>query len=51
MNQAPKEKTFLTVTPSDWISLDQQTPGEFMADWQQTRTDPKTGFLTLEMVQ
>jgi putative transposase len=32
-------------------SLDQQTPSEFVADWQQTRTDRKAGFLTLEMVQ
>ena len=32
-------------------SLDQQTPSEFVADWQQTRTDPKAGFLNLEMVQ
>ena len=32
-------------------SLDQKTPSEFVAGWQQTRTDPKAGFLTLEMVQ
>src|SRR5215203_2615630 len=32
-------------------SLSQQTPSEFVADWQQTRTDPKAGFLNLEMVQ
>jgi putative transposase len=32
-------------------SLGQQTPSEFVADWQQTRTDQKAGFLTLEMVQ
>ena len=32
-------------------SLGQQTPSEFVADWQQTRTDPKAGFLNLEMVQ
>ena len=32
-------------------SLGQQTPSEFVAGWQQTRTDPKPGFLTLEMVQ
>ena len=32
-------------------SLDQQTPSEFVADWQQTRTDPKAAFLNLEMVQ
>ena len=32
-------------------SLDQQTPSEFVAGWQQTRTDPKAGFLTHEMVQ
>ena len=32
-------------------SLEQQTPSEFVADWQQTRTDPKAGFLNLEMVQ
>ena len=32
-------------------SLGQQTPSEFVAGWQQTRTDPKAGFLTLEMVQ
>jgi len=25
-------------------SLDQQTPSEFVAGWQQTRTDPKAGF-------
>ena len=31
-------------------SLGQQTPSEFVADWQQTRTDPKAGFLNLEMV-
>jgi len=31
--------------------LDQQTPSEFVAGWQQTRTDPKAGFLTREMVQ
>jgi hypothetical protein len=29
-------------------SLGQQTPSEFVADWQQTRTDPKAGFLNLE---
>jgi len=27
-------------------SLDQQTPSEFVAGWQQTRTDPEAGFLT-----
>jgi transposase InsO family protein len=32
-------------------SLGQQTPSEFVADWQQTRTDPKAGILNLEMVQ
>ena len=32
-------------------SLDQQTPSEFVAGWQQTQTDPKAGFLTHEMVQ
>ena len=32
-------------------SLGQQTPSEFVADWQQTRTDQKAEFLTLEMVQ
>jgi putative transposase len=32
-------------------SLDQQTPSEFVAGWQQTRTDQKAGFLTHEMVQ
>ena len=32
-------------------SLGQQTPSEFVADWQQTRTDPKAGFLNLEMGQ
>jgi putative transposase len=32
-------------------SLGQQTPSEFVADWQQTRTDLKAGFLNLEMVQ
>jgi hypothetical protein len=32
-------------------SLGQQTPSEFVADWQQTRTDAKAGFLNLEMVQ
>jgi putative transposase len=32
-------------------SLGQQTPSEFVADWQRTRTDPKAGFLNLEMVQ
>jgi len=32
-------------------SLGQQTPSEFVADWQQTRTDPKAGFLTHKMVQ
>jgi transposase InsO family protein len=32
-------------------SLGLQTPSEFVADWQQTRTDPKAGFLTHEMVQ
>jgi putative transposase len=32
-------------------SLGQQTPSEFVAGWQQTRTDPKAGFLNLEMVQ
>jgi putative transposase len=32
-------------------SLDQKTPSEFVVGWQQTRTDPKAGFLTLEMVQ
>jgi len=31
-------------------SLDQQTPSEFVADWQQTRTDRKAEFLTFEMV-
>lgn len=29
-------------------SLGQQTPSEFVADWQQTRTDPKARFLTHE---
>jgi putative transposase len=32
-------------------SLGQQTPSEFVAGWQQTRTDPKAGFLNVEMVQ
>jgi putative transposase len=32
-------------------SLGQQTPSEFVAGWQQTRTDQKAGFLNLEMVQ
>ena len=27
-------------------SLGQQTPSEFVAGWQQTRTDQKAGFLT-----
>ena len=32
-------------------SLGQQTPIEFVGGWQQTRNNPKPGFLTLEMVQ
>ena len=32
-------------------SRGQQTPSAFVADWQQTRTDPKAEFLTHEMVQ
>ncbi len=32
-------------------SLDQRTPSEFVAGWQQTRTDQKAGFLTHQMVQ
>jgi hypothetical protein len=28
-------------------SLGQQTPSEFVADWQQTRTDPKARFFKL----
>ncbi len=32
-------------------SLKQQTPSEFVAHWQQTRTTPKAGILTLETVQ
>ncbi len=32
-------------------SLDQRTPSEFMAHWQQTRTVPKVEILTLETVQ
>jgi putative transposase len=32
-------------------SLGQQTPSEFVVGWQQTRTNPKAGFLTHEMVQ
>ena len=32
-------------------SLKQQTPSEFVAHWQQTRTVPKAGILTLETVQ
>ncbi len=32
-------------------SLKQQTPNEFVAHWQQTRTVPKAGILTLETVQ
>lgn len=31
--------------------LDQQTPSEFVAGWQQTRADQKAGFLTHELVQ
>ena len=32
-------------------SLKQQTPSEFVAHWQQTRTVPKAEILTLETVQ
>lgn len=32
-------------------SLGQQTPSEFVAHWQQTRTAPEAGILTLETVQ
>ena len=31
--------------------LGQQPPSEFVAGWQQTRTDQKAGFLTLDIVQ